>query len=311
VISRRLSAHVLRRVAIALCLAGAATLAQAGLPRTCAAPEPFSAAEQDRLLRIAALVKDELEASGARLALVARSGLSLGRFGVRYSHAGISLKASGNAPWSVRQLYFACDEQRPLLFDQGLPGFLLGIDDAREGYLSLVLLPEREAALLERSALDDRRALQLLADDYSANAYPFSTRYQNCNQWLAELWAATFGELADAAEPADVPQRRGAAQAWLQHAGYAPAPIEVGAWMALAPFVPWLRRDDHPAEDLERRVMRTSLPSAIEAFVQATVPGAQRIEVCHAGDRVVLRRGWQPIAEGCIPAAGDRVLALR
>lgn len=297
----------LRGLATMLCLAGAATLAQAGLPRTCAAPEAFSATEQDRLLRIAALVKDELDASGARLALVARSGLNLGRFGVRYSHAGISLKASRNAPWSVRQLYFACGEQRPSLYDQGLPGFLMGIDDAREGYLSLLLLPDAEAAALERSALDDRRALALLAADYSANAYPFSARYQNCNQWLAELWAATFGALPEAA---DVPARRLQAQAWLRGQGYAPPPIEVGAWMALAPFVPWLHQDDHPPEDLERRVMRTSLPSAIEAFVQATVPGAQRLEVCHAGDRVVLRRGWLPIADGCRPAAGDRVVAL-
>ncbi|NRF66919.1 DUF2145 domain-containing protein [Aquincola sp. S2] len=299
----------LRRVAATLLplLLTAASVAHAAWPQPCSAPPSLSATEQDRLLRLAALIKTELEASGARLALVARSGLDLGRFGVRYSHAGVSLKASRNTPWSVRQLYYACDEQQPKLFDEGLAGFLLGTDDPRLGYVSLLLLPEREAAALERTALDDRRALQLLAPRYSANAYPFSVQYQNCNQWLAELWALAFGELGPAEETAAL---RAQAQLWLQRQGYAPQPLEVGAWMVLAPWIPWLHRDDHPPEDLERRTIRTSLPASVEAFVQATVPGAQRIEFCHAGAQVVVRRGWQPIADGCRPAEGDRVLAL-
>ena len=80
---------------------------------------------------IAALVKDRLDASDARLALVARSGTDLSRFGLRYSHAGVSLKASSNAPWSVRQLYYACDERRPRLFDQGLSGLLGDLADRK------------------------------------------------------------------------------------------------------------------------------------------------------------------------------------
>jgi hypothetical protein len=40
------------------------------------------------------------------------------------------------------------------------------------------------------------------------------------------------------------------------------------------------------------------------------VPGAERIELCHDAKQVVIRRGWTPIADGCVPAAGDRVIAL-
>ena len=71
-----------------------------------------------------------LEASGQAVALVARSGLDLDRFAVRYSHAGVSLRDSPNTPWSVRQLYFACEERAPRLYDQGLAGFVQGTRDA-------------------------------------------------------------------------------------------------------------------------------------------------------------------------------------
>jgi len=129
------------------------------------------------------------------VALIARSGLDLSRFGVRYSHAGFSLRASENTPWSVRQLYYACDEQKPRIFDQGMSGFLLGTDNPAVGYVSIVFLPTDEAAELEHAALDNRQALRLLSPTYSANAYPFSVRYQNCNQWVMELIASAWGQL--------------------------------------------------------------------------------------------------------------------
>ena len=279
--------------------------AQAGAAsgRFCDQPAALSATQQDRLLSFAAVAKHELEASGQRVAIVARSGLNLARFGIRYSHAGVSLQASANGPWSVRQLYYACDEGQPRLYDQGLPGFLFGTDDPSLGYLSIVLLPAAAAAPLERAALDTPRALALLGDGYSANAYAFSTRYQNCNQWLVELLAGAWGA-GDGG--------RDSAQRWLAERGYSPPPVEVNsrALMFAAGFVPWLRTDDHPSEDLHAMRFRTSLPASIEAFVRERVPGAERIELCHDAKQVVIRRGWKPIADGCVAAHGDRVIAL-
>jgi hypothetical protein len=270
----------------------------------CSWQQPLTATQQDQLLSFAAVARDELAASGQRVAIVSRSGLNLARFGIRYSHAGISLAASPNTPWSVRQLYYACDEQRPRLYDQGLAGFVYGTDDAALGYLSIVLLPTDAAQALERAALDTSGALALLGDDYSANAYAYATRYQNCNQWLAELLAQAWGGVT-APDGA-----RARAQQWLAAQGYAPQPVEVRsrALMFAAAFVPWLRTDDHPPDDLFAMRFRTSLPASIEAFVRAQVPGARRIELCHAPGRVVVRQGWAPIADGCIAAEGDRVI---
>jgi len=266
----------------------------------------MSATQQDRLLRFAALIREELDGSGERVALVARSGLDLGRFGVRYSHAGVSLKASDNTPWSVRQLYYACDEQRPRLYDQGLPGFVFGTDDADIGYVWIVLPAGADAATLESAALDDARALRLLAATYSANAYPFSVRYQNCNQWVAELLAAAWGALDDGAD------LRARAQRWLAQHGYEPPAIDLDShWLMLAaPFVPLVHLDDHPETELRALQMRTTLPVAIEAFVRERNPGARRIQMCHNGGQAIIRYGWVPIAEGCRPQAGDRVIDL-
>lgn len=285
--------------------AGSAPAASAS-PQLCGRATPLNAAQQDRLLRLADLVKRELEASGARVALVARSGLNLARFGIRYSHAGISLKASANAPWSVRQLYFACDEGRPRLYDQGLPGFLFGTDDPSLGYLSIVLLPREAADALERAALDDARALRLLAGTYSANAHAWGLRYQNCNQWVIELMASAWGGASDSSDA------RAQAQHWLATQGYVPQPVQVGShlWMFAANFIPWLHSDDHPQEDLFALRFRISLPTSIEAFARTHAPGAERIEVCHDERQAVLRRGWTPIGAGCRAEAGDRVIAL-
>jgi hypothetical protein len=296
-----------RRAALAAALAFAAAGAAASSfdsLRLCDRSSALNAAQQDRLLRFAAVIKRELEGSDAAIALVARSGLDLDRFGIRYSHAGLALRASENAPWSVRQLYYACDEARPRLFDQGIAGFVSGTDDPSLGHVSILLLPARsaDAAALESAALDRARSLALVAGRYAANAHAWSLAQQNCNQWLIELMAAAGGGARD----------RPQAQAWLAAQGYRPADVDVGShlWMALAHLVPWLTRDGHPGEDLYALRFRISLPSSIEAFVRERVPGVRRIELCHDERRVVLRRDGAPIERGCIARDGDELTPL-
>ena len=286
------------------------TAAQATSLRACDPPDTLTAAQKDKIFSFGAVIKAELEKSGQRLALISRAGLDLGRFGVRYSHAGFSLKHSPDTPWAIRQLYYACDEKQPHIFDQGLLGFLLGMNEPGLGYVSVVFLPEADAAALERAALDKRQALQLLGATYSANAYPFSLQYQNCNQWVIEVMAAARGGLLEG--QGGTPKLRERAQGWLQAQGYIPSVIDVG-WRPLmwaTAFVPWLHNDDHPAGDQAQAIYRVSMPAAIENFVRTQVPGAQRLEFCHTERHVVVRRGWTPIAEGCVPEADDTVIAI-
>lgn len=284
--------------------------AQAAATRFCDEPAALSAVQYDRLLRLSGVIRAELERSGDRMALISRSGLALSRFGQRYSHAGISLRASAETPWAVRQLYFACDERRPRIFDQGLAAFVQGMDRPALGFVSVVLLPPGRAESVEALALDNRAALALLAADYSANAHAFSARYQNCNQWVAELLATAWGDADRADKEPGAP--RADAQAWLRTAGYTPAVFDLGSrlLMWLSTFSPWLHSDDHPQADTDQAVYRVSMPSSLEAFVQQLAPAAQRLEFCHTERHIVVRRGWQPLDDACMAGPQDTVIPL-
>jgi hypothetical protein len=321
----------------AIALFGAANAAAS--PVYCDSQVVLSPGQQSKLLRFSEVVKAELAASGQSVALLARSGLNLSRFGIRYSHSGISLQASHNTPWSVRQLYYACDEQKPRIFDQGMAGFVLGTDNAAVGYISAVLLPPEAAQTLEAAALNNQQALALLHPVYSPNAYAYSLRYQNCNQWVVELLATALGKLGLADEAgkelpyglkqdltqdpkqdltqdlvplSESPSARARSQAWLRQQGYLPSLVEVGSRLLMwaGAFIPLVRNDDHPQQDLALLRYQVSMPASIEGFVQAKLPGAQRIEFCHNAQHIVVHRGWTPVAEGCVPSPEDRVIAL-
>ncbi|MYN29868.1 DUF2145 domain-containing protein [Duganella sp. CY42W] len=286
---------------------GAATAgqAQASSGRFCDRSHELSAAEQDRLLRFAAVLRDELAATDDGVALVSRSGLDLSRFHIRYSHGAVAWRSEQGA-WSARQLYYACDEGRPRIYDQGLAGFAMGTDDPQLGYVSIVRLPPQAVLALRPALLDTSRALHLLGAQYSANAYAYGLQYQNCNQWLIEMLAAGWGDLPDGD---DLRER---AQQWLREQHYAPQPVEVGSrWLMLASyFVPLLHLDDHPDEDRAALQLHISLPSTVEAFVRDRFPQSERVEICHDEKQIVIHRGWMPIADGCKAGDGDRVISL-
>lgn len=287
--------------ALALC---ASAGAWAGLPAFCERSKDITAAEQDRVLRFAGVVKQELERSGARVALVARAGTDLSRFGLLYSHAGIALR--DGASWSVRQLYYACDESRPRLFDQGVPGFALGADAPARGHMSLLFLPDEQSTQLERAALDKELALALLAGQYSANAYAYGTRYQNCNQWVAELIASAWGQL----DGRHAPRER--AQDWLRAQGYSAGPVRIPSHLLMfaGQFVPLVHLNDHPVDDIHALALHVSVPASIEDFVRRQVPQTRRVELCHDAQRIVVRRGGEALDAACTPQAGDEVVDI-
>ena len=77
-----------------------------------------------------------------------------------------------------------------------------------------------------------------------------------------------------------------------------------------ATFMPLVHLDDHPDEDRYGLRFKVSLPQSIEGFVQGRLPASRRIEVCHDERQVVIRSGWRPIADGCLPEPGDRIVSL-
>jgi len=275
--------------------AGASERASGG--HFCGLDEAPSAAQLDLQLRFTAFIREQLNGSGQDLALIARDGLDLARIGQRYSHAGLALRESPAGAWSVRQLYYACEDGRPRLFDQGLAGFLMGSRQAERGHVSVLLLPAEAARPLAAAALDDARALRFLHPHYSANAYAFGLRYQNCNQWVAELMAAAWGEA----------QTRAQAQDWLLRSDYH-ATLVRPRWrptLWLATLSPWLHLADHPHEDLAQGQLRVSLPQGLMDWLQSRHPEARRLEFCHRPGLMVMREGGPPLSEDCQAEAGD------
>jgi hypothetical protein len=173
------------------------------------------------------------------------------------------------------------------------------------GFVSVLLLPPAAASALESAVLNNPQALQLLSPNYSANAFAFSTLFQNCNQWVAEMLATALGEAPTTAQP------RVSAQSWLQAHGYTPTVFDVG-WplMWVSHLIPWLHQADHPMQDLDKRQYRVSMPASIEAFVRQQWPGTQRLEFCHNSTQVVFRHGWGRLDADCQAADGDTVIAL-
>ncbi len=297
---------LVRAAALSATLATAVPAVVAASLHSCTEEAALTPAQRSVLLQVSLRVKAELERRGAEVAIVSRSGLALGWFGLRYSHAGVALRASPETPWAVRQLYFACDEQQPRLFDQGLTAFLMGTLEPDLGFLSVLLLPREAAQALEATALDSPTALSLLGRRYSANAWAHGLVYQNCNQWLSELLALAWG--APRSE-----QPRVTARQWLREQGYRGTDFQLPGriFTGLTAFSPWLNRDDHPAEQLAQARFEVSMPASIEAFVRRLHPQAERFELCHTDRRLVLRQGWTAIADGCVPAEGDEVTDLR
>jgi hypothetical protein len=119
------------------------------------------------------------------------------------------------------------------------------------------------------------------------------------------MLAAAWGHLDGIEAP------RVAAQSWLKGRGYQASVFEVGfPLIAAGLFIPWLHSDDHPREDTEAAIYRVSMPAAIDAFVQLTIPGAVRIEFCHDDRQVVIRRGWIPLSDNCQAEEADTVISL-
>jgi len=302
-------ARCLRAVAAVGCAftALAFVSAQAGVLRYCDAGGTVSARQQSQLLQLSDIVKAQLDASGNRAALIATAGLDLGALNIRYSHMGISLQSSAHGRWAVRQLYFDCEQRQSRLFDQGIAGFATGRQPTDAVYVSLVLPPPAADTALAQLASSNANSMALQSGTYSANAYPFSDRYQNCNQWVLEMLATAWGALS-----VDNDVRR-SAQQWLRDHQYQPDVVKVNfaPLMWLSGQLPWLHRDDHPAEDQAALLYRVSLPESIEMFVQLQHPDAQRIELCMHNNHVVIRRGWQAIGAKCEADAGDETIDLK
>ena len=195
----------------------------------------------DGILRLSSLVRDELEKSGASVAYIARAGIDLREFGLVYSHAGLAWRDHPKGRWFTFHLMNPCQTSESELADHSLEDFYkveLFTHDA------LVAIPSQTVQHRLLKAFFSPLAATLHHPVYNMVSYPYSTRYQNSNQWVLEVTAAALG-------PENVIQNRHQAQNWLRQNGYEPSRAYIGKmrrWGGLM-FSPHIHFDDHTAEE--------------------------------------------------------------
>lgn len=183
----------------------------------CGDTAPRTVEELQQAVAAGSRLASELERTGARLAIVARVGSDQRRRGIRYTHAGLSLRDHPNGRWHFVHALNICAGGRSDLFDDGPVDFFL---ERPFAYDAWVVVPEpalQEALIALLDAGVDRRVHE---PRYNAIAHPASLRDQNSNQWLLELIALALDPRGS--------RDRAFAQLTLERLGYRPARVKLG-----------------------------------------------------------------------------------
>ena len=243
-----------RTLLVLAALAAHASFVMAGQP----CPEQPARNEQmDKILRLSTMVRETLEKSGASVAYIARAGIDLKEFGLVYSHIGLAWRDHPKGRWFTFHLLNPCNTDKSELADHSLEDFYK-VDLFT--YDALVAVPSNEVQLRLLKSFFSPLAATLHHPTYNMISYPFSTRYQNSNQWVLEVTASALG-------PDNAIQNRYQAQMWLKDNGYKPTLAYISRlrrWGGQA-VSPHIHFDDHTDEEHRySRYMVVTADSIIE-----------------------------------------------
>lgn len=265
---RRNLQMALRILALALvvCLAGAFLFPmQAHAGRSCeqVPPTPDNVAKG---MQLAERTSQALDASGARVVLLARAGQDLTRYGLQWSHLGLAYKTAAG-PWRVAHKLNQCGTAVAGVYRQGLGEFFLD-DPWRYQAAWSVPTPAVQAQLLALLEAPTDSLVRLHTPAYSIVSYAWAQKYQQSNQWALETLAAAM-------EPGTI-RTRAQAQAWLQFKGYEPGVLALGPLTRLGGRVSKanVAFDDHPNDKRFSDRIETITADSVFAWLQRSGLGA-------------------------------------
>jgi hypothetical protein len=136
-----------------------------------------------------------------------------------------------------------------------------------------LLVPSTE--LQERMAhlVVSGSAARLHSPRYSRVAFPFSTRYQNSNQWVLEVVGAAQSGVS----------HRRVVQCTLAARGLRPSVLRTVGLVGQSIGALWstnTRFDDHPVRDRMRGRLAFMLESSLREYVTRNDPTAKQLELC-------------------------------
>jgi hypothetical protein len=249
--------------------------AQAG--RSCE-PKTHDLANVTKAMNLAHKSWLVLEQSGAQVAMIARVGQDLSKYGLRYSHMGLIWRDHPDGRWLVVHELNTCGTAESALYDEGLGNFFL---DDMFSYETEILIPSPATQARLAQFLASSHALRLHDPHYNMLAYPFSTRYQNSNQWLLESYAVALAGGPEGRGQGSTGQdnTRQAAQAWLQSNGYTPITVSLPTLTRLGAriFRANVEFDDHPFGRRMAGQIDTVTVDSVLRFVKQREPEAQSV----------------------------------
>jgi hypothetical protein len=221
-----------------------------------------------KTFELALATRKALDASGAEVVVLARSGQDLSKYGLSWSHAGIVWRDHPAGRWIAVHQLNECGSDRSSIYKEGLANFFADNPLRWEG---LVLIPDAQTQALIAAVLAGDLPKRMHEPAYNMVAFPFSTRYQNSNQWLLEVIAASLSTEASLG--------RAQAQIWLQANGYQPSQLNIPALTRLGGrmFRANVAFDDHPSAQRWADRIDTVTVESIESFLLAR--GAKRLLV--------------------------------
>ena len=254
------------------------TLVLCSLPVLAHACEPRypAPATMARMFDMALKLEESLGAvrPAADVVLVARGGQDLRRFGLTYSHLALALR-DADGRWGVVHELNRCKTDRSDLYREGLVNFV-GESVLRADILVIVPAQEVQARLRRYLAGPDALAKRLHEPEYSMLAHPFSTRFQNSNQWVLEVTAAAMMPEADHYDRAVV-------QSWLRESGYEPGVLHI-KWherVAARLLIANIATIDHPARERLTGDYQALTVDSVVSFLERQGLVAESFTVSH------------------------------
>ena len=200
-----------------------------------------SAATMQKGLELSRRVIEQLDANDVQVALIARVGQDLSKYDLRFSHLGFVVRDHPDGKWTVVHDLNQCGTAVSQLYVQGMGNFFSDDLFAYEG--AIMVLPAEMQGRLQKILTSPAQIKRFHEAKYSVVAYPFSTLYQNSNQWALETMASAMAPEGDVAT-------RSEAQRWLKTSGFEPTMLKISAMTRLGGrmFKANVAFNDHPDE---------------------------------------------------------------
>ncbi|AMC35941.1 DUF2145 domain-containing protein [Janthinobacterium sp. B9-8] len=208
----------------------------------------------------------QLDEIKPKVALIARVGQDLSAYNLRFSHLGFVWRdPSAQGQWWVMHLLNQCGTVQSDLWREGLANFFM---DDPFAYDALIIVPSIAVQDKLQSWLSEQSKMeQLHGSKYNMLAYPFSTLYQNSNQWVLEGLASAMSRDLDI-------RSRVQAQQWLKLMNYQPSELKINTFKRLGGrmFRANIAFDDHPTDRRMAGKIDTVTVDSIVNFLQQAIP---------------------------------------